>query len=91
MTIVCNLQKTTDFVEYIDWANPATNLDKTEPVQNFWYRTSFQTRRTLLSCDRFNFVKESVLLKGEKHRNGTTFYKNIQLIAYADDIYIEGC
>ena len=41
-----------------------------------------------LSYDLFNFVMESVLRKAGGHRNGTIFQKSIQLLEYADDIYI---
>ena len=34
---------------------------------------------------------ESVLRKTVEHRNGTIFYKNVQLLGYADDIDIIGC
>ena len=43
-----------------------------------------------LSCDLFNFLLESVLRKSGVHRNGTIFYKSVQLLAYADDIDIIG-
>ena len=43
-----------------------------------------------LSCDIFNFLMESLLWKAGVHCNGTIFYKNIQLIAYANDIDIIG-
>ena len=43
-----------------------------------------------LSCDLFNFLLESVLRKAGVHRNGTIFYKSVQLLAYADDIDIIG-
>ena len=43
-----------------------------------------------LSCDLFNFLMESVLRKAGVHRNGTIFYKSVQLLAYADDIDIIG-
>ena len=43
-----------------------------------------------LSCDRFNFLLESVLRKAGVHCNGTIFYKSVQLLAYADDIDIIG-
>ena len=44
----------------------------------------------LLSCDLFNFLMERVLRKECGHRNGTIFYKSVQLPAYADDIDIIG-
>ena len=43
-----------------------------------------------LSCDLFNFLLESVLRKAGVHRNGTIFYKSVQLLAYLDDIGIIG-
>ena len=43
-----------------------------------------------LSCNLFNFVMEGVLRKAGVHRNGTIFYKCVQLLAYADDIDIIG-
>ena len=43
-----------------------------------------------LSCDLFNFLMESVLRKAAVHRNGTIFYKSVQLHAYAEDIDIIG-
>ena len=43
------------------------------------------------SCDLFNFLMEIVLhRKVGEHRNGTIFYKSIQLHAYAKDINIIG-
>ena len=39
-----------------------------------------------LSCDLFNFLMETVLRKAAVHRNGTIFYKSVQLLAYDDDI-----
>ena len=39
-----------------------------------------------LSCDFFNFVLKRS--KAGVHRNGTIFYKRVQLLAYADDIDI---
>ena len=43
-----------------------------------------------LSCNLFNFAMEGVLRKAGVHRNGTIFYKSVQLLAYADDIDIIG-
>ena len=43
-----------------------------------------------LSCDLFNFIMEGILRKAGVHRNGTIFYKGVQLLAYADDIDIIG-
>ena len=43
-----------------------------------------------LTCDLFNFLMESALRKAAVHRNGTIFYKSVQLLAYADDIDIIG-
>ena len=43
-----------------------------------------------LSCDLFNFFLESVLRQAGVHRNGTIFYKSVQLLAYADDFDIIG-
>ena len=43
-----------------------------------------------LSCDLFNFLMKSVLRKAGVHRNGTIFYKTVQLLSYADDIHIRG-
>ena len=43
-----------------------------------------------LSCDLFNSLMESMLWKAGVHRNGTIFYKSVQLLAYADDIDIFG-
>ena len=43
-----------------------------------------------LSCDLFNILLESVLRKAGVLRNGTIFYKSVQLLAYADDIDIIG-
>ena len=39
-----------------------------------------------LSCNLFNFFMESMLRKADVHRNGTIFYKSVQLVAYADII-----
>ena len=39
-----------------------------------------------LSCDLFNFLLESVLQKAGVHRNGTVFYKSVQLLVYTDVI-----
>ena len=39
-----------------------------------------------LSCDISNFIVESVLRKVGVHRNGTFFYKSVQILAYVDDI-----
>ena len=44
----------------------------------------------LLLCELFNFLMESVLREAGVHRNGTIFYKSVQLNAYADDIDIIG-
>ena len=41
-----------------------------------------------LSCDLFNFIMEGILRKAGVHRKGTIFYKGVQILAYADDIYI---
>ena len=43
-----------------------------------------------ISCDLFNFLLVSVLRKAGVHRNGTIFYKSVQLLLYADDIDIIG-
>ena len=43
-----------------------------------------------LSCDLFNFLLDSMLWKEGVHRNGTIFYKILQLLAYADNIAIIG-
>ena len=43
-----------------------------------------------LSCDLFNIIMEGILRKAGVHRNGTIFYKGVQLLAYADDIDIIG-
>ena len=43
-----------------------------------------------LSCDLFNFVKESVLRKARVYRSGSIFQKSVQLLANADDIDIIG-
>ena len=38
------------------------------------------------SCDLFNFVMNTVLRKAFVHRNGTIFFKSVQLLAYADNV-----
>ena len=43
-----------------------------------------------LSCELLNFFLGSVLRKAGVHRNGTTFYKSVLLLAYANDIDIIG-
>ena len=43
-----------------------------------------------LSCDLFDFLMESVPQKAGMHRNGTIFYKSVQIFPYADDIDIMG-
>ena len=44
----------------------------------------------LLSCDLFNFLLENVLRKAGVHRNGTIFYKSLQLLVYVEDVEIVG-
>ena len=44
-----------------------------------------------LSCDLINFLMESVLRKADVNRNGTIFYKGVQLFAYVSNIHIIGC
>ena len=43
-----------------------------------------------LSCGFYNFLMESVLRQAGVHRNGTIFYKSVQLLGYADHIDIIG-
>ncbi|XP_054084799.1 uncharacterized protein LOC128921370 [Zeugodacus cucurbitae] len=43
-----------------------------------------------LSCDFFNLMLEKIIRAAELNREGTIFYKSVQLLAYADDIDIIG-
>ncbi|XP_054086050.1 putative uncharacterized transposon-derived protein F52C9.6 isoform X2 [Zeugodacus cucurbitae] len=43
-----------------------------------------------LSCDFFNLLLEKIIRAAELNREGTIFYKSVQLLAYADDIDIIG-
>ncbi|XP_054089974.1 putative uncharacterized transposon-derived protein F52C9.6 isoform X1 [Zeugodacus cucurbitae] len=43
-----------------------------------------------LSCDFFNLMLEKMIRAAELNRDGTIFYKSVQLLAYADDIDIIG-